>query len=88
MSSSSSQHIKLPLQLASLIHGEAGVLLPAMATEAAETADAAPAQQQQQQQPSLNMVIAAAQNRHTKELGSYVRTVCMRMGIDNVQGKE
>lgn len=130
MSSKGSQQINLPLQLASLIHGEAGKFL---AEEAAvSSADGInvvgtddpsdsivediesmaqanmPAQppfthhhhhhpqqppnnnkrkksQQQQahplQQNSLNEVISAAQNRHVKELGSYIRTVCMRMGF-------
>ena len=129
-SSSSSQTIKLPLQLASLIHGEAGTFLvestEAVADAEAEVEDAsfnhdddeieisgsnngttkrkrgqngdedhcdttvgattasrhqATIVQPQKAQNSLNVVISAAQNRHTKELGSYIRTVCMRMGF-------
>ena len=125
-SSSGSQTIKLPLQLASLIHGEAGTFLVESTEAAAEaeggeestdvmdngdememmssssssapmtskrkrgqcnnedsctTTATPPVQSQKAQQNSLNVVISAAQNRHTKELGSYVRTVCMRMGF-------
>lgn len=66
MSSSkgASQQIKLPLQLASLIHGDA-------AGNDLEEEDGG---------KNLNTIVAAAQTRHVKELGSYVRAVCMRMG--------
>jgi len=30
---------------------------------------------------NLNQVVSACQNRHVKELSSYVKSVCMRMGL-------
>jgi hypothetical protein len=30
---------------------------------------------------SLNQIVSSVHNRHVKELGSYVRAVCMRMGF-------
>lgn len=109
--SASKGKIKLPLQLASLIHGEAeklfvdgdadatmdavddveaaaaaaaeGMMLvdddPAAAAEAAAVVEAE--EKPKQQRRSLNAIVGAAQARHVKELGSYVRAVCMRMGF-------
>lgn len=105
--------IKLPLQLASLIHGEADKLLLLDEDDHGEDREDQGSHDQEededdQQQAarkrkkasgesssarkttsaaggkdkrSLNAVISATKNRHIKELGSYVRSVCMRMGF-------
>ena len=93
--------IKLPLQLASLIQGEAENLLGEVATAvpeddivgiamddmAAEPAAAAALRNNQSSATNskrgLNAIVGAAQTRHVKELGSYVRAVCMRMGFSD-----
>jgi hypothetical protein len=73
------QKVKLPAQLVSLIQGEEkvlqdeGLLLPSsiLLEGSSLTPASAPA----------NRVTAAAQERSTRELSSYVRAVCMRMGF-------
>ncbi len=60
--------LKLPVQLATLIHGEAATL--ADTDKPTDYKDG-----------SLNSVISATQNRHVKELASYVRAVCMRISL-------
>ena len=85
--------IKLPPQLVSLIQGEERQLeeegylslpLAAAATTTAMVAndgmggDEAPSTNQARH--STTSIVAAAQNRFTKELCSYTRVVCMRLG--------
>ena len=89
----SKDQIKLPLQLASLIQGEAANLLGAVATAVPEDdiigiamddgmpAAAAMRPSTTTNKRGLNAIVNAAQTRHVKELGSYVRAVCMRMGF-------
>lgn len=77
MSSQQQQQIKLPLQLASLIHGEAENVM------GEEDACLAGGGGGGEERRNLNAIVAAAHTRHVKELGSYVRAVCMRMGYHN-----
>ncbi len=73
--------MKLPAQLVSLIQGEEkvlqeeGLLLPSsvLLEDPSSLLPAASA--------PANRVTAAAQERSTRELSSYVRAVCMRMGF-------
>lgn len=91
---SADQQIKLPQQLAALIRGEAENLLPlggsdeavaAVAEEAAVAVSSSVAVGggSSSNSNSLSAIVNAAQTRHIKELGSYVRAVCMRMGVSS-----
>ncbi len=59
----------IPIQLANLIRGEAAV--PELAEEDLHVPVDA----------NLNDIVSACQSKHVKELSSYVRSVCMRMGL-------
>ena len=101
----SKDQIKIPLQLASLIQGEAGNLLGAIATAVPEddvigiamddgssmpaaAAEATPTRPNAAtNKRGLNAIVNAAQTRHVKELGSYIRAVCMRMGFADERGE-
>lgn len=73
----SDQVVKLPSQLATLIHGEA--------REEEEDAGRKQARKGRKKNVEsnarLNGIVAASQNRHIKELSSYVRAICMRLGL-------
>ena len=112
MSTKPDARIKLPLQLASLIQGEAAnllldeedsaavlaaggddsiivdaggedavMMLDASSSEAAAAVVAGTAATKTPK--TLNAIVHAAQVRHVKELQSYVRAVCMRMGFSD-----
>lgn len=56
----------IPIQLANLIKGEAAAIDEGGAV---------------MEEGSLNEVVSACQSRHVKELSSYIRSVCMRIGL-------
>ena len=85
-SQSSSSKTKLPNQLAALIQGEAGLLqeegfLPGGIAEPSDPDGAANAAHHRQ--PNINEIVTAAQSRSVKELSSYTRSMCMRLGFDS-----
>lgn len=87
-----SKQIKLPAQLASLIQNHSEDVEEAMDMEAAvqeeEEEEETKNRSESKKKGSLNSVVAAARNRHVKELASYVRAVCMRLDLGKKKDAE
>ena len=69
---------KLPNQLVALIQGEEAVLQEDGFLVDDSESPAAPTGGTKH---TANQIVAAAQGRHLKELSSYVRAICMRLGF-------
>lgn len=73
------KQIKLPAQLASLIQNHSEDVDVDVDNMEKETKNGS--ESNNKKGSSLNSVVAAAHNRHVKELASYVRVVCMRLDL-------